>query len=188
MGKTFRDLLAAKRQVKELEGLVTSLKNQLALARADLEVPIIPQVTKWGIPRSYFVQKLAEVGIEPINIEIDGQRLILDSLYYYTTMDDWLTIIGSLMFDSDLYKKNKFDCEDYALKAQVVCAETYGLNAFRWVVGFIPTGGHGFNIVPYGDATGIEGFMLWEPNDGFEHSGSLFNLGDFGYEAKLALV
>jgi len=143
----------------------------------------IPSFKKWGIQRHYFLQEL-----EKQNLDWMPKDFVLDSWYYYSNLEGWGKILYDLAFSSNLYKTDIFDCEDYALKAQVVCAERYGLNALRFCIGFIPQGGHGFNLLFYGDETGIGGTMLWEPNAGFEHSGEAFVIGEYGYQPKLILI
>lgn len=108
---------------------------------------------------------------------------MLDWQYYHTDLEGWNEVLFNLIFKSNLYKQDKFDCENYALKAMNTCAERYGLNTLAVVIGDIPQGRHGFNILYYGD-----GFMLWEPNDGFPFSGSLFEIGDYGYQPELVLI
>lgn len=78
-------------------------------------------------------------------------------------------------------------CQDYALKAQTVCAERYELNSLRLCIGDIPQGKHGFNLFPYGDGEGIEGIMLFEPNEGYKWSGIL-EMGEKGYQPELVLI
>lgn len=108
---------------------------------------------------------------------------MLDWQYYYTDLEDWGKVLENLTFNSSLYKEDRFDCENYALKAMTLCAERYGLNAFGLAIGDTPRGRHGFNIF-YTDS----GFMLWEPNEGFPFSGSVFEIGEFGYFPELVLI
>jgi len=82
-----------------------------------------------------------------------------------------------------LVKSNQPHCENYALKAMNQCAERHGLNTLAMVIGDIPEGRHGFNIFYHGD-----GFMLWEPNEGFAWSGQPFEIGENGYKPDLILI
>ena len=91
-------------------------------------------------------------------------------------------MLYDLTFKSSLYKLDRLDCEDYALKAMVLCAERYGLNTLRLAIGWTPLGRHGFDIFYHG-----EGFMLFEPNEGFGYSGA-FELGEHGYKPELILL
>ena len=87
------------------------------------------------------------------------------------------------MIKSSLYKAEKFDCEDYAMKAAITCRELYGLNTMAFVLGNMPLGYHGFNMIYTG-----QDFLLFEPNAGFDCSGQAFPIGEFGYTPSLVLV
>jgi len=98
-------------------------------------------------------------------------------------LEGWGNILWDLVFNSNLYKADRFDCENYALKAMTTCAERYGLNTMGLVIGDIPLGRHGFNIFFHGD-----GFMLWETNDGFSYAGTPFEIGEYGYHPDIVLI
>ncbi|GAG88752.1 unnamed protein product, partial [marine sediment metagenome] len=154
----------------------------------ELENPttLLPQVPRWGVQRHYFVQRLKELGIGTFPEDTD---FVLDQLLCYTTMEGWGQVLYNLVLDSELYKKDIFDCEDFALKAQGICAERYGLNSFRMCIGDMPQGKHGFNI--FFERTkdgGIGDVWLFEPNGGFEHSGEAFKVGEYGYQPQVVLI
>lgn len=107
----------------------------------------------------------------------------LDYNYYYTDLEGWGTILYDLVIKSNLYKPDRFDCEDYALKAMTLCKERYGLNSFGVAIGETPLGRHGFNIFYYGDS-----FMLFEPNDSFRFAGEAFEIGEHEYKPQLVLL
>ena len=107
---------------------------------------------------------------------------ILDSTYYYTDAEGWAKVLSDLTFKSNLYQAERFDCEDYAMKACVTCWERYGLNAFGLVLGMTPAGYHGFNIGFEGD-----GFFLHEPNEGFGFGGP-FPVGEHGYIPSMIVI
>jgi hypothetical protein len=170
-----------KRKYEELEQELALTKADLDTCLADIE-PDLPEYNNWGVQRSYLVNQLTD--IDPINL--DG--LLIDTWYFYTDLGGWSLILPDLLIESDLYRTNRFDCEDYAMKAAGICAERYGLNSFRLVIGTINGNGHGFNIFPYGDETGIQGWLLWEPNDGYEWAGNAFEIGENGYSPRLILI
>ena len=120
----------------------------------------IPGFTEYQIGGTELYDKLVALGLKlPVGM--------LDSTYYYTDPTGWANVLSDLAFKSDLYKVEKFDCEDYAMKACVEVWERYGLNAFGLVIGDMPQGRHGFNIL----YDGI-GFLLFEPNAGFGYGGA----------------
>ena len=150
------------------------------MSKFKVQTPVIhlPSYTKYKIARAVLVKQLEGLGIMTF-----PQGITLDRFYYYTNLEGWGKIFHDLTFNSNLYKKDVFDCEDYALKAQTTCAERYGLNAFRLCIGDIPGGKHGFNIF-YSEA----GFMLWEPNSGFSCSGQPFEIGENDYKPEIVLI
>ena len=130
-----------------------------------------------------------EYQISGLNLSVELQNMgleyplgMLDWNYYHTDMEGWGKILYDLVFKSDLYKKDRFDCEDFALKAMVKCRERYGLNTLAMVIGDTPLGRHGFNMFYYG-----EGFMLFEPNEGFNYDGA-FDMGEHGYRPDSILI
>lgn len=108
---------------------------------------------------------------------------MLDSRYYTTDLEGWGKILEDLVFNSDLYKADIYDCENYALKAMNLCAEKYGLNTLGVALGFIPGGYHGFNIL----FTADDDFMLFEPNFGFGYGGC-FEIGENDYRPQKVLI
>jgi len=152
------------------------------LSQFRLQQPVrhIPSFKEYKIYRGDLVKRLYQLDIDVFPKDV---LFVLDKWYYHTDLEGWGKVLENLIFSSNLYKKDKFDCEDYALKAQVICAQRYGLNALRLCIGDVPTGKHGFNIFYFGD-----GFMLFEPNAGFTFSGSAFEIGEYGYKPEIVLV
>ena len=140
----------------------------------------IPSFKQWCIDSkgmSYYLDKL----------DIKTPMNLLDGLYYFTDLEGWGKILYDLVFHSSLYKTDRFDCENFALKAMNECAERYGLNTLAMIIGDIPQGRHGFNMLCFYDEGEVE-FMLWEPNIGFAWSGEPFEIGEHGYKTDLALI
>ena len=109
---------------------------------------------------------------------------MLDSVYYYTDLEGWAKILYDLVLKSSLYKTDRFDCENYALRVMNLCAERYGLNAMGLVIGDMPLGRHGFNIF----YCGADIFMLFEPNEDFGYEGEAFEIGEHGYQPDEVLI
>lgn len=108
-----------------------------------------------------------------------------DNRYYFTDEEGWASLISHLLFKSSLYKADRFDCEDYALKAMITCAELFGLNTFRYTYGNTPLGYHGFNSFWTGDH-----FLLFEPNKGFQwqFDSPVFEWGQNNYAPEYVLI
>lgn len=142
-----------------------------------------PKFNEYTVPANELMGKIQGLGL---SVQFGG---MLDSYYYYTDLEGWGEILWDLVFRSGLYSQDKYDCENYALKAMNECAEKYGLNTMMAVVGQMPQGRHGFNLFYYGRGllSNASGFMLFEPNDGFAWSGA-FEIGEFGYKPEQVLV
>ena len=119
-----------------------------------------------------------------------------DSWYYYTDVKGWAKILPDLVVKSNLYRKDRTDCDWYARKAFVVCCERYGLNTLLYTYGSMPLGAHGWNTFWVGDH-----FMQFEPNEGFEDERGeyhdiwgvldgdiVFDIGKNGYQPKQVLI
>lgn len=107
----------------------------------------------------------------------------LDRNYYYTSQEGWGKILFDLVFKSSLYKEDKFDCDNYAMKALTVCAERYGLNTMGMVIGNMPLGRHAWNLLYTGKA-----FLCFEANTAFPQAGEAFKIGEHGYIPEVILV
>lgn len=148
------------------------------MSKIRFQQPVVhlPKFKEYQITGSMLKYKIEALGLKiPMGM--------LDRQYYHPDLEGWGKVLENLVFKSSLYQKDRFDCENLALKAMNLCAERYGLNTLAMVIGDIPQGRHGFNMFYTG-----ESFMLWEPNEGFPFSGSAFEIGDFGYVPELVLV
>ena len=108
---------------------------------------------------------------------------MLDWSYYYTDLEGWGKILYDLVFKSSLYKEDKFDCDNYALKAMNLCAERYGLNTMAMVICNTPLGRHSWNMFYTG-----EGFMCFEPNSAFSFTGDAFEVEEHKYFPDWILI
>ena len=144
-----------------------------------LQQPVthIPSFDEYEITGHSLKSKLKALGLE-VPLEM------LDYTYYHTDLEGWGKILYDLVLKSSLYKTDRFDCENYALRVMNLCAERYGLNAMGLVIGDMSLGRHGFNIFYCGD----DHFMLFEPNEGFGYDGEAFEIGGHGYQPNLVLI
>jgi len=148
------------------------------MSKFKIQQPVIhlPSYNQYEIGGTELKQKVEALGLRiPMGL--------LDRRYYYTDIEGWSNILFDMVFNSNLYKSERFDCDNYALKAMNVCAERYDLNTLVMIIGDIPQGRHAFNMLYNGD-----GFMLWEPNEGFSWSGEPFEIGENGYVPDLVLL
>ena len=155
------------------------------MSKITLQNPVIhtPSYKRWGIQRYYVVKELEKLGLTAL---LEGEDYVFDGWYYYTNMEGWGKVLYDLVFSSNLYN-NVFDCDKYALKAYIECCQRYKMNTLLACLGKVNTG-HAFNIFIYGDENGLEGAMLWEPNDGFSWSGEVFEIGEYDYQPEVVLL
>ena len=148
------------------------------MSKFKIQKPVqhIPSFKEYRISGAELREKMTALGLSiPLGM--------LDYWYYYTDLEGWGTVLWDLVFKSSLYRQDRFDCENYALKAMMVCAERYGLNTMAMAIGESPYGRHGFNLFYFG-----EGVMLWEPNEGFDWSGQPFEIGGNNYQPEIVLI
>uniref|UniRef100_A0A6M3LCA0 Agglutinin C-terminal domain-containing protein n=1 Tax=viral metagenome TaxID=1070528 RepID=A0A6M3LCA0_9ZZZZ len=117
------------------------------------------------------------------DLGIDMPMFMLDSWYYYTDAEGWSKLLPDLMVKSNLWSEDKFDCDDMAWKAKMTCVERYELNTMAFVIGYLSTGRHSFNLIYDGDE-----WLTFEPSDGFGLAGQAFPIGAEGYKPELILV
>jgi hypothetical protein len=147
----------------------------------------IPSFKKWGV-YGHDIHLYLTSNI-PGNTHIRVPLNPLDGAYWYTDGEGWAKLLPDLMIKSDLYKQDVFDCDDYALKAMIICRERYGLNGMFAVMGKTPNGYHMWNMFIIRTNTGyFYEVLCFEPNDGFPYSGSAFEIGEHGYEPEFALI
>ena len=154
------------------------------MSKIKVQQPIIhtPGFPRYKCTREAFVDFLVDLEITPFPT---GFKLF--DFYYYTTSEAWGRILWDLVFKSNLYKAT-FKCADYALKAQTECAQRYELNSLRMVFDQRSDfKGHAYCLFPFGDALGIEGTMLFEPNEGFPWGGIL-TIGENDYIPEKILI
>jgi len=147
-----------------------------------IKVPVsiihVPSFNEFKISRADLAYQYREMGVKmPFPHS--------DAWYYHTDVEGWTNVLMHLIIKSNLYKKDRFDCEDYAIKAMVTCAELYGLNSLRYTYGGTPLGAHGFNSLWTG-----EEFLLFEPNMGFlaQFDFLIFDWGSNGYNPSHVLL
>ncbi len=154
------------------------------MSKIKVQQPIVhtPSFKQWMINRPSLVRRLEELGIKPF-----PEGFALFEWYYFTTLEDWGKVLYDLVFKSDLYSPT-FKCADYALEAQTECAKRYKLNSLRMCIDKMSAEkAHAYNLFPYGDGEGIDGILLFEPNEGYKWSGIL-EMGEEGYQPELVLI
>ncbi len=96
-----------------------------------------------------------------------------DINFYYTDISRWQEIIKYLTYSAEYYSQSeRKDCDDYSKKASADSSFNFGLNTIQaW--GHTPNEYHAFNLVKT-----LDGYMIFEPNAGFECAGELMELNN----------
>jgi len=147
------------------------LKKRVAELEAQLPHIIIPVTDLTMISRQNYLNKMAEVGISPIDL---GTPLDVD--LSITTKAELDRIAPELVQPADDYISEIRDCEDYGIEAQSR-ASKYRVSGIRLVLGDMPLGYHGFVI-----SIDVDYNIWWlEPNAGFPFAGIWHRVGDEDY-------
>jgi hypothetical protein len=77
----------------------------------------------------------------------DGGRILLDGAYYVASKQDMRAVIESDQTDKRPYKKNTYDCENFALSFMAGVQKEYGLTNVGLVIDW--SGGHSYNMIVY---------------------------------------
>ena len=108
---------------------------------------------------------------------------LLDSVYHYTSFEDWGQIFRWIYLNEELprFTYERWDCDKFAIWLKDKVCMHFGLNLFAFIIGDVPQGRHGFNLF-YSE----NGLFLWEPQ--WVNEGEPFRIGDRGYLPMYALV
>jgi len=127
--------------------------------------------TYWGLAR----EALKVMGIEWDALSIPESEL------FYTDEVSMNKIIPFLTYPAEYYTVSlQIDCDDYALWAAADASRIFNLNGIMQAKGYLGDVYHAFNLCVVGEGQ----YRLWEPNAGFPWAGSLFKIGENGYNVK----
>lgn len=82
------------------------------MSRINIKQPIVhtPGFREYKISGSELYRKYQAMGvIVPFPMS--------DNWYYHSDREGWAGLVSHLLFKSNLYKTDRFDCEDYAIKS-----------------------------------------------------------------------
>ena len=124
----------------------------------------LPVIEGDSISRDDYLAVLANYGIVPISANDP-----LDPLLALASKEDLDLIASELVYPADWYIEGWFDCEDYALQAQLDSGRKFHIS-MRLCLGWMELGYHGFALAM--DKT----YKIWlmENNAGFPHAGKWF--------------
>ena len=147
-------------------------KNKIVLPVA------VPEAETVTITRHQFIEVMGGQGIQPVSLATP-----LDATVRLASKTELDRIAADLVFPADRYVAEVYDCEDYALQAQLRAGHVYGVTV-QLGMGYMPQGYHGFAI------TLDTEYNIWmlEPNAGFLYAGVWFRAEENGYKPDKVLI
>ena len=150
-------------------------------------VVTIPQFPTWIIDRYYFVQECKKQELEPASLLPNS---VLYGKVRYTDLEHTDLLIQDLM---PHLPRNQIDWSQYCWWQAVTsfsrCVERYKINAMAVVLDLRSelNNAHAYNVIGYGNETGLQGLLLFEPNEGYEWSG-IVPWGEHNYKPEIVLI
>uniref|UniRef100_A0A6M3IQJ5 Agglutinin C-terminal domain-containing protein n=1 Tax=viral metagenome TaxID=1070528 RepID=A0A6M3IQJ5_9ZZZZ len=149
----------------------------------------IPQFPTWVIDRYYFVRECKKQGLEPASLLPNS---ILYGKIRYTDLKHTDLLIQDLM---PHLPRSSTDWSQYcwwqAVTAFSRCIERYKINAMAVVLDLRSElenpNAHAYNVIAYGNKTGLQGLLLFEPNEDWEWSG-IVPWGEHNYKPEIVLI
>lgn len=146
-----KQLKACQSENKELVEQWLKLTEDMEQLRKLVPRPPPPDITYVVEKSGAWVQeRLKAMGANIIHLPLDAK-------YYLTDKSNFLEIIAWDWVDSWEYRRDIFDCENFALAFQSHVARYFGLNQVGSVIDY--KAGHGYNLVIFPDGK----VMLIEP-------------------------
>lgn len=129
-------------QIKaELELELAEVKEENERLKQVVPYPPPPKIENISQKDTAWVQQV----LDGMNLNI--QRLPLDQTYYLCSQTDFLNIVAWDWVDTYEYRKETFDCENFAFLFKARMDLFFGLNQVGLVVDY--GAGHAYNIVLY---------------------------------------
>ena len=116
----------------------------------------LPSITEIEMDASQLRSMLQPLGLRELHL--------WDNRYWYTTHEDWGKVLKKVLLDIPKYVTDRWDCEQYAMRATARAGELFLLNTLGLCIGQSPFGYHGFNMF-VSEAGGAKLYYL-EPQDG----------------------
>jgi len=132
MGKTFLELLKAKRRIKELEAELEQLQQ-----------PPKPEITLLSMSSRDVKAEVLDLGLKLMY----PQLMDYGQPYVYTNSESWAEAFNYIycVFNMPPYLAARMDCEDFGILLKGLVSALFGLNYFAFAIGDIPAGRHGFD-------------------------------------------
>ena len=134
------------------------------------KVEHLPSITELEMDASQLSSLLNPLSLRELHL--------WDNRYFYCSHEDWGKVLAKVLLGMPKYVAEKWDCEQYAMRATVRAGELFQLNTLGLCIGQSPFGYHGFNIF-----VSEAGLFYLEPQ-----TGDIHNVADnSGYRAEIAI-
>ena len=136
-------LRACLTQNEQLDITIRDLKAEIEQLKLLVPHPAPPKIDNIAQRDSAFIQQVIN------GFNLDLVWLQLDITYYLTTQAGFLNIVAWDWVDSYEYRKDRFDCENFAFLFKARTDLYFGLNQVAVVLDY--QSGHAYNLVIYPD-------------------------------------
>ena len=140
------------------------------MSKFAVKVEHLPSITELDMSSSQLRNMLEPLGLRELHL--------WDSHYFYCSHEDWGKVLAKVLLGMPKYTAEKWDCEQYAMRATVRAGELFQLNTLGLCIGQSPFGYHGFNIF-----VSEAGLFYMEPQ-----TADIYSIGEnSGYKAEIAI-
>ncbi len=127
--------------------------------------------------------------------QLEAAAITLDSRYKVLTLDEWKQIIQSDTLNiSKKWKKDVFDCDNFALVFSAHCAEFYEVNTAGIAVGKVKDantdeyiGRHAYNVLAVREGNEVVMYVYEPQTDELGKASRHTRLGDWIYETEFVI-
>jgi len=130
-----------------------------------------------------------------VMLQVGAAPVMLDSRYKVLTLDEWERIIQSDVLDSTKeWKKDVFDCDNFAIAFSAHCAEYYEVNSAGIAIGTVrdadtleEVGKHAYNILAVKENDELVLYLYEPQTDGLAKASRQVKLGNWVYETEVVV-
>lgn len=127
--------------------------------------------------------------------QLGTAAITLDQKYKVLTLDEWKQIIRSDTLNiTKKWKKDVFDCDNFAITFNAHCAEYYEVNTAGIAIGTIKHAGtlknlgkHAYNILAVKENNELVLYLYEPQTDGLVKAGKQVRLGNWIYETEIVI-
>ena len=127
--------------------------------------------------------------------QLGAAAITLDEKYKVLTLDEWSQIVQSDTLNVvKKWKKDVFDCDNFAIAFSAHCAEYYEVNSAGIAIGTVrdadtleEVGKHAYNILAVKENDELVLYLYEPQTDGLAKAGRQVKLGSWVYETEIVV-